>query len=261
VAHGRMRARSVLVRLRSMMPRGLRRGFIVGGLVLAGWLLLGNTGHAHAETGPGPGAGTDVIGSLSPAAMSASAALPAHVGPGRRLAAMVRSNAGLRGVVDSAERHTALIARGNTIEKVERIVALQAERKDVPTVAVARHRVAASPGKPAAIGHGAAHDRARHRGAEPSAAPARTAMDTGRCGHAHARTAPTAPAPPAGFPRQSGGQTGALPSAGSAQADGVAGYPARPAATPRRSLALASALGAVPPAVHAATDEPAISPD
>ncbi|HEX6471369.1 MAG TPA: hypothetical protein VF069_19870, partial [Streptosporangiaceae bacterium] len=95
----------------------------------------------------------------------------------------------------------------------------------------------------------------------PYAGAVTKASDIGRYGRAHARTAPAEPAPLSGLSHRADAGSGALPSAGSTPTGGAAGHSARSEAAPRPSAALTSVLGAVPPAVHTATDEPAVTPD
>ena len=270
MALGRRRARRVLVRMRSMTPRVLRRLLLVGGLALAGWLLSG-AGQAHASAGDGrdPGAAA-AIGSLPYTGAPAKALAHGHTG---RLTAISGRPRGItrdgitrdgiaRGVIGTAVRSGGFIRRASGLDPVA--ATLPTGRVGTGAGWTPRHRIGAVPGGPAAaIRHGLPHKSTAGRGvASPTASVAATGTGTGRGGRGHVRTAPAIPAPPTGFPRGAAGETGALPSsAGSASADGLAGHAARPEVAPRPSSLLTSVLGAVPPAVHTATDEPAVSPD
>ena len=253
MAHGRMRARRVLARLRSMTARVLlRRLLVIGGIALAGWL-LGSAGQAHADAGLGSGGGTAAISSLPSDELSvASVKTLARGGAGREAAAVMRPRGLVRGVVASAARH-GVIGRVVT-------VSFGRARSGAAHARTSGHRVVVASGVRSAARHAAAHGRAARSGAAPSAAPA-AALGPGRWAHAHPRTAPAIPTPPVELPHRAGGESGALSSAGSAPAGGLAGQPARPVSAPRPSGALNAMVGAVPPAVHTATDEPAISPD
>jgi hypothetical protein len=287
VALGRMRARKVLARMRSMTPRVFRRLLLVGGLALAGWLLCGaGQAHAAADDGLDPGAGAAALGSLPYAGAPAKTLAPGHTG--RRVAATAdrpraiarESIAGesitresvsrggvtrdvsrdgiARSVIGTAVRSGDLVSRTGALDPV---ATLPTGRVGTGAGWAPRHRTDAVPGdSAAATRHGRPTTGPAHRGVVRPAASA-AATGTGRFGHAHARTAPATPAPPAGLPRGAAGETGALPSAGFASAGGLAGHTARPEVAPRRSSSLRSVLGAVPPVVHTATDEPAVSPD
>ena len=280
MALGRMRARTVLAWMRSLTPRVLRRLLFVGGLALAGWLLCG-AGQAHAAAGDGPDSGAGaaaMVGSLPYADAPAKTLAHDHA-PGRRLAepadrprdrsrgdvmhgdvtrnAVTRDGIA-RNVIGTAARSGDLVRRPGALDPV---ATLPTGRAGTGASWVPGHRVAAMPTAPAvAIRHGWPHHSAAHRDVARSTTPvAATGIDP--CGRALARTAPATPAPPVGGPNGAVGETGALPSAGTASAGGLAGHTARPEATPRPSTSLRSVLGGVPPAVHAATDEPAVSPD
>lgn len=261
MALGRRRARRVLDRVRSMTPRALRRLLLVGGLALAGWLLSG-AGQAHAAAGDGldPGA---VIGSLPHAGVPVKTLAPGHAGRLASIAARPRAITGhgiAQSVIGTAVRSGDLVRRTGALDPV---AVLRTGRVGTGASRAPRHHVGGTrPGDPAASGR---HDQprnsaVRHRVASP-ATPV-SAPGTGRCGCAPDRTAPAAPAPLPGFPRGAAGAAGALPSAvGSASAQGLAGHAGGPEVAPQPSRSLRSVLGAVPPAAHTATDEPAVSPD
>jgi hypothetical protein len=263
--------------MRSMTPRVLRRLLLVGGLAVAGWLLFG-AGQAHAAAGDGLdlGAGAAAIGSL-PYADAAPAKTLVSGHTGRRPAALagrpldiahggitrgdipqdaVTRDGIARSVIGTAVRSGDVVRRAGALDPAT----LPAGRAGAGVSPASGHRADAVPGASAAgLRHSRSHDSAADRAVAPPTAPA-AATRTGRCGRSQARTAPATPAPPAGLPRAAG-ETGALPSAGSASAGGLAGHSARPEAAPRPSSSLRSVLGGVPPGVHTATDEPAVSPD
>jgi hypothetical protein len=286
VALGRMRARRVLAWMRSMTPWVLRRLLLVGGLALAGWLLCGagqaHAAHAAAGDGLDSAAGAAAIGSLPYADVPARAL--AHGDTGRRLTALagrqrdiahggiarggiargditrdaVTRDGIARSVIGTAVRSGDLVRRAGALDPV---TALPTGRVDTGANRAPQHRVGAVPGdSAAAMHHSRPHHSAAHRDVARPAAPA-AATGTGRCGRVHAHSAPATPAQPAGLPRGAAGETGALPSAGTASVGGLAGHTARPEVARRPSSSLRSVLGGVPPAVHTATDEPAVSPD
>lgn len=257
--------------MRSMTPRVLRHLLLVGGLALAGWLLCG-AGQAHAAAGHGnghgldQGAGTAAIGSLPHAGAPAktlaggrTGRLAAVVGRPRNLVGGDVARSGVaRRVIHAAARPGAFVHRAGGLDPV---VTLPTGRVGIGASWVPRHHTGAvADHSAAAVRHDRPHNQAVRPGVvRPAASVA--VNHGGRSGHAHARTVPATHAPPAGFPRGAAGETGALPSPGSASAGGLAGHAAWPATAPQPSIALRSVLGAVPPAVHTATDEPAVSPD
>ncbi|HEU5155822.1 MAG TPA: hypothetical protein VFU43_02420 [Streptosporangiaceae bacterium] len=242
-----------------MTPWVLRRLLLVGALAFAAWL-LGGTGQAHAAPGegPGPGPGAAAIGSLRHS--DAPAKTLAGGGAVRLVTAAVRPSHGIvRRVVPSAVSAGELVRRARALE---RVATSPTGHRGADVASAPRHRGVEVSGDRMGPRHRHVHAHGARRGAAPPATVV-AATDTGRGGHANARTAPATPAPPVAFPCGATGERGALPSPGSASAGGpaTAGHTARPAAAPRRSVALISVLGAVPPAVRTATDEPAVSPD
>ena len=99
MAHGHLRARSVLVRLCSMTSRLLRhsmtrRLLVLGAIAVAGWL-LGGTGQAHAETETAPGSDlTGAVVSTAPDGSGGPAGIVPEAARSRLLAAPSVGRAG-----------------------------------------------------------------------------------------------------------------------------------------------------------------------
>jgi hypothetical protein len=266
VASGQARARTVLVRLRSMMSRALcrpmaRRLLVIGGIALGGWL-LGSAGQAHAETGPASVADPTRVVAAVPDEMAPELPRPDGM---RRPGGTVTDRP-----VDRATR--AVKAHHGGFGGFVRGVAAPVRAPGLAGLPGTVEQVVAD--AVPAVGGGAgsdAHWSAQHHdGAVAGAAEWAAAVPTGdpsaaaaavRDGSAQFRAGSADPASQPGFPRGTVGQTVAPPSAGSVLSGGAAGYPARLGAMARPPAVLASVLDAVPPAVHTATDEPALSPD
>jgi hypothetical protein len=239
VARGQAQDGTVIVLLRALRAVGasstVRRLLTIAGIAVAGWLVgsagLGGAAQAHADTVPVPAVAqlvNDVRGSgttpISPVPESTAGGALSSAVPGARSAIHT-----LTGPV---------IGRPATPRMTVRAVrALRA-----PGVSWAsRHREGAVAG----LGGRAAHAAK----ATASGAP-KDVRGAARKGH-------PAPVNPRPMDRQ-------VPPAasGSVPPLGALGCVIRPGAWDARpALVLAPVLGAVPPAVHAATDEPALSPD
>ncbi|HEY7487807.1 MAG TPA: hypothetical protein VH912_25370 [Streptosporangiaceae bacterium] len=271
MAHGQERARTVLASLRSMMSRVLcrpavRRLLIVAGIVLAGWL-VGSAGQAHADTAPGPQTGlTHAVLDTTPVEAVPVRAVLDRVTPDRALpdgvqpsavksherpyeteAASVSKPRGIvRGVLTSVRRYATHCLPGRVVIG---ILPTTGGGSGMDVSQAPRHRAdaVAGPGERTTSGD------AMFAG--------RSAAKDARGGHTQFRTGAADPASPFGSPFRTAFETGALPTAGSAPTGGAVGHPARLGAVARPSTLLASLVGAIPPAVHTATDEPALSPD
>jgi hypothetical protein len=78
-----------------------------------------------------------------------------------------------------------------------------------------------------------------------------------RGAHAHRDAGTVNPTPHPGLPHPASGEIAVLPSAGSVSVGGAMGYPVRRLEAVSRPAPVLP----MPPAVHTATDEPALSPD
>jgi hypothetical protein len=225
----------VFVRLRCVVLRRpvVYRLFVLGGIALVGWL-LGCAGQAHAETGPASGAG------LTRTVVSTT--LPAGTAAAQPVGRAVHR-------VTPAE-----FVRGVTIPVQEpEIRGLPGENEQV------RARII-----PARGGAGADAPRSsRHHGddaramAPPAVIPGNVSQVTAefRDGPVQFRPGPVNPASQPGFPDRT------ACAAGSVQIGGTVGNLPRVEAARQPAIVSAFAVNAVPPAVHTATDEPALSPD
>jgi hypothetical protein len=255
--HGRARARTVLVRLRSMTWRVLcrpavRRLLVIGGIAMAGWLAGGavGAGEAHAGIAPGPAAGiTSAVVETTHDTTTATARDDGRAT--HRMGQALRTRgAALRGVVAPRRGSGILGLQGKvkgfvtgTLSATDRI------GTDVPWAPRHHANVVAV--------------RDERSGADtPARLVASGALKDLRGAHARWGADAVDAAPQPGLPHPVPGEIAVLPPAGTASTGGVAGSPARrPRAVSRPAAVVMPVVGGVPPAVHSATDEPALSPD
>lgn len=250
MTHGQARARTVLVRLRSMMSRVLchpavRRLLVVGGIAVAGWLAGAavSGGQAHAGTAPGPATGiTRTVldtGHDKTAEQKANRGAPA---------ATDRANV-LRGIVGGVvtpERGNGFLGMPGKIGGFVTGILPATDRIGTHAPWAPRHHTNADA---AGDGWAGAH------------APVRLAASGAPKGvrgpHVQGGVGTVNPAPWPGLPHPASGEIAVLPSAGSASAGRAVGIPARRLEAVSRPAPVLP----IPPAVHTATDEPALSPD
>jgi hypothetical protein len=255
--HGRARARTVLVRLRSMTCRilcrpAVRRLLVIGGIAMAGWLAGGavDSGEAHAGTAPGPAA--EITSAVVESTHDTTTATARDGGRAthRMGQALKTRDAALRGVVVPRKGSGILGLPG----KVKGFVAGTPSATD---------RIGT--GVPWAPRHHAnvVAVRDERSGADtPARLVASGALEDVQGAHARSGAHAVDAAPQPGLPHPGPGEIAVLPSAGTASTGGVAGSPAqRLRAVSRPAAVVISVVAVVPPAFHTATDEPALSPD
>ena len=257
MAHGQKRIRTVTVRLRCAVlgcahSSGVRRLLVIGGIVLAGWL-LGSAAQAHADTLPGPAAGKPG------AALSAAADLTTGSATVPGVSAVPRAVTGdlTRSVCEvrctlPVRPATALGPAGGIDRIVTDLAPIRAwsDRTDTGVSWTPRrhHDVGADAG-------------GRTRTLVPGPSAASGAFKGGR-GSAAAAASHPAPAPWRDFPAPSAPQAGAfLPAAGSTLMGGWLAHLTRTGSTTRVPRIRVPLPGAVLPPMHSATDEPSSSPD
>jgi hypothetical protein len=232
-----------------------RRLLVIGGIALGGWL-LGSADQVHAETEPAPVAG------LTRAVASAVPELPRPDGirpdgtvtdrPAERATRAVKAHHGEFGdFVHDVAAPVRSPGFGGLPGTVERVVT-----GPIPVLGGGAGPDAHSSSQ---YPDGAVVGDSGRAAPPPGGIPLKTAEV--RDGSAHFRAGSADPASQPGYPRGAACHPVAPQSAGSVLNGGTAGHPARLGAVARPSTVLASVLGAIPPAVHTATDEPALSPD
>ena len=277
MAAGERRHWTVSVRLRSLLPTGragaprargnagtaVRRLLAVAGLAAAGWL-LGHAGQAHADTVPEP-----VTAAQSGTVPSSTAEQPV-----RRATAVTTT---VTRAIPASPAHSA--GRGTGGGVADKAVTALGD----PVVAMPRaditHDLPARPSallnSPSKLKGGARVSRAqgiswagrpmgkaamiRARTAGNFAAPAaRSAAPKKKARGERTvfRTVGSSPAPAPGLPRPDRQRVGVVPPLPSGGHMVKAGSLDRPA-----PLMLAPVVGAVPPAVRTAADEPSFAPD
>lgn len=274
--------RTVAVPLRRVMfCRTVRRLLVLGGLLVAGWL-LGGAGQAHAAGTPDPGAAAprSVLGDAAERVDRlddvATSALGGREGrrPPTRIAVrdLPRSEATPAPGASSPGRLRGAVraALGDTLRAATRGSPVRPEINDLRgTIQRALTGVTSAVSSVDGAGSGLSW-APRHRGAAPvghhgsaeahsiGAAAGSGASKSIAGGRARPSCAHPAPSPVPDLPRPLAPQAGTMSPGGPA---GGLGHVQRFWSAIRPALAGPPAMGVIPPVVRTAADEPTFSPD